>query len=449
MFTPVTALQQEGLPVFYAEGAEYSLYYTPGYLVIVPPHLATAFAGDLFNPQPALREALTVRQWADQAVQTWQNIQSEPFAPVCLTVYLHHECQLRCAYCYAAASPHPSPRLSLKAVHAAAHLVAQNCAHQHRPMTLVCHGGGEPTLNLPYLLQVVDEVERVAAAFHLPLFRYLATNGVMSSSTAQTITRRFDLIGLSCDGPEAIQTAQRPLWDGSSSTPQVENTARIIHEQETPLHIRVTVTPDSLAHQVEIATYLCQQIKPVEIHVEPVYQGGRSRLRWQPAQADLFVAQFLRAQAVAREYRIPWLMSGSRPQEIHGPFCHIFRQVLNLIPGDEAVVCFKTSRVRQARKAQAQIGQMLAEGSFKMDERQVERLRMVLAPLPERCQDCFNRYHCGRDCPDFCPLHNPPASTATFRCLVQQQLTQTHLQTMAQHAWQRSDRQNVIGLETT
>lgn len=447
MFTPVTVLHQEGLPVFYAGAEAYNLFYAPGYLVIVPPNLAGLFVDDLLKPEPSTPEATTIQKWANQAVQTWHKRQTEPFAPVCLTLYLHNQCNLHCSYCYAAASPHPSPHLTIQAVHAAAHLVAQNCVQQHCPMTLVCHGGGEPTLDLSYLMQVVDEVETVAAAFGLPLFRYLATNGVMPSTTAQTIASRFDLIGLSCDGPDSIQVAQRPLWGGQSSTPQVENTAKIMHERGTPLHVRVTLTADSLSHQVEIAHYLCQQIRPAEIHVEPVYAGGRADSTLPFAQANLFVEQFWRAQAVAHEYGIPWLTSGSRPQEIHGPYCQVLRQVLNLIPGDVATACFKTSRTSEAREAEVQIGQLQADNSFGLDQSQVKWLRSLLAPVPERCRGCFNQYHCGRDCPDFCSLTSQPTPASTFRCQVQKQLTQTYLETVAHRAWHRSDHQSLIGLE--
>jgi uncharacterized protein len=447
MFNPVTALHQKSLPVFYAEAEAYNLFYAPGYLAIVPSNLTGLFVDDLLKPEPTIPEATAVRRWANQAVQTWQKRRTEPFAPVCLTLYLHNQCNLHCTYCYAAASPHPSPRLTLQAVHAAAHLVAQNCVQQNRPLTLVCHGGGEPTLDLPYLMQVVNEVETVAAAFNLPLFRYLATNGVMPTATAQTIARRFDLIGLSCDGPAAVQATQRPLWGGQSSTSQVENTAKTIHEQGTPLHVRVTLTADSLSRQVEIVHYLCQKIKPAEIHVEPVYAGGRADSTLPLAQANLFVEQFLQAQTVAHEYGVPWLTSGSRPQEIHGPYCQILRQVLNLIPGDVATTCFKTSRASEAREAGVQIGQQQADSSFGLDQSQVEWLRSVLAPVPERCRDCFNQYHCGRDCPDLCPLDSQPTPSSTFRCQVQKQLTQTHLLTLAHRAWLQSDRRSLMGLE--
>ncbi|GIK58517.1 MAG: hypothetical protein HND44_13650 [Chloroflexi bacterium] len=434
--------QEHQLPIFWQEGDAYSLFYAPGYLVVAARLLAADLWQDLQRPESQTPAARRLRQWAETAVHTRQSALTAPFAPVCLTLYLHNQCNLRCPYCYADPSPRSTPRLDVDTVHAAARLVAENCQQQQRPFTLVCHGGGEPTLNQPHLAQVLAGVQAIAAAAALSLFRYIATNGVMPTAKAHWLAQQFDLVGLSCDGPAAIQSRQRPLANGQNSTPYVERTARILHEHQTPLHVRVTITPFSVMQQVEIAEYICRRLQPEEIHVEPVYRAGRARTAVLP-DADQFVDHFLQAQQVAAAYGARWLTSGSRLQEIHGPYCHLFRDVLHLVPGDVASACFKTSTSPQAGQQGLQIGQM-GDGRFTLNQPHITALRQQLHPLPPPCQDCFNQYHCARDCPDNCPLEDGETAVPSFRCRVQKKLAQVQLTQMGAGLWAKARSQDGI-----
>ncbi|HRQ42012.1 MAG TPA: hypothetical protein PLD25_29180 [Chloroflexota bacterium] len=433
--------QEHHLPIFWQEGDEYGLFYAPGYLVVAARPFVTPLQHDLQQPEPQLVESRRLHQWAETAVTTRQLTLTTPFAPVCLTLYLHNQCNLRCSYCYADPSPYPTSGLDIPAIRAAARLVASNCHRQRRPFTLVCHGGGEPTLNQPQLAQAVAEIDAIATASGLSLFRYIATNGVMPAAKVHWLAQKFDLVGLSCDGPEAIQSRQRPLAGSQSSTPYVERTARILHEHQTPLHVRVTISPLSVTHQAEIADYVCRELRPEEIHVEPVYRGGRAQTAVLP-DADQFVDHFLAAQKVAAAYGIRWLISGSRLHETHGPYCHIFRDVLNLVPGGAATACFKTITSQQAGRQEVQIGQVAADGRFSLNHAHIVSLRRRVYPLPRRCHDCFNQYHCTGDCPDSCPLHKVETAVSSFRCQVQQKLALAQLQQMAAVLWNQSGRQN-------
>lgn len=428
-FRRITAVHQ---PVFYYPRGKYTLFYAPGYLVVT--NQGEAFAASLAQPHNApWPEVGLLLSYAQMAQTTWTAVLQRPFAPVCLTLYLHNECNLRCSYCYANPSPQVSTRLELPAVQAATKLVIANCQAQGQPFTLVCHGGGEPTLHHHLLRRLLKEVERMVEACGLSMFRYVATNGVMSSAKARWLAEQFDLIGLSCDGPEMIQVAQRPLWGGESSTPFVERTAEIIHQAGKPLHVRVTITPASAPYQSEVAAYLCQVIRPAEIHVEPVYQGGRARLQDGLTSVEWFVPEFLRAREVAGQYGVSWRISSSRPGDIHGPYCHLFRDVLNLVPGGVATACFKASSAVQAGLQDVAIGEV-GNGRFMLNNAHIDHLRQTLHPLPTACQDCFNQYHCTRACPDSCALSgaNP---IGTFRCRMNQQLLATHLLKTAETLW--------------
>ena len=435
---PFRRVLNSALPIFCQEQDSYTIFYAPGYLVVVAPASADAFVSSLAAPELGQKPAaasLVRRATAAQAART--AVTERPYAPVCLTLYLNNECNLRCVYCYTIPSRLPAPQLSLPAIRTAAEIVLRNCQRQQRPFTLVCHGGGEPTLNRHLLNQVLYELEKMAAAYKVPLFRYVATNGVMSTEKARWLARRFDLIGLSCDGPETIQARQRPLWSGDSSAPFVERTAQVIHHYGKSLHVRVTVTPESAPFQPEIARYICRELQPEEIHAEPVYRAGRARTAsgFGLDEVDGFVAHFLEARAVAGQAGVRWLTSGSRLGEVHGRYCHLFRDVLNLVPGGAATACFKATDAAEAHQKQVTMGQMAGEdGRFVLDQAQIDTLRGQLSEPPPQCRNCFNQFHCAYTCPDNCPLESP-AMTAQFRCRVQRQLMTAMLQEKAQTYW--------------
>jgi sulfatase maturation enzyme AslB (radical SAM superfamily) len=420
------------LPIFRQDHSKDALFYAPGYLAVIDRRLLPSFTRHL---QLGITErwpiVASLRHYATEAQRLLQETLTTPFRPVCLTLYLNNECNLGRTYCYSNPTPRPAPRLSLPAIQAGVELVAQNCHARGRFLTAVFHGGGEPTLNHEALATALNEVEQVVAAYNLSLFRYIATNGVMPQARAAWVASRFDLIGLSCDGPNDIQNQQRPLWGNGQTAVFVERMAQVVHKAGKPLHVRVTVTPQTVARQSEIAHYLCQVLRPQEIHVEPVYQGGRAQQTdCSPIdQADAFVEGFLEARQVANNYGVSWLCSGSRPGEVHGPYCHIFRDVLNLVPGGVAVACFKTTTADRSQKLSLGDIHAVSFQSSASDNR-IQALRRSLWDFPPQCDDCFNQYHCARDCPDHCPLDGPkPASE--FRCQVQKRLVKSLLQETA------------------
>jgi len=434
------------LPIYRCARGNFELFYAPGYLAVTPAGQADAFAQKLLHTPVRSRPATELRRHARVAQETRATQANGDFNPVCLTLYLHNECNLQCSYCFAEPTLESGPRLDLQSIQAAARLVMANCQARQQPFTLVCHGGGEPTLHRPQLERTLSALETMAGEHDLPIFRYLATNGVMSPAKAAWIARRFDLIGLSCDGPPDIQDRQRPLVGGQNSSSYVERTARVIREEGTPLHVRVTIPAAAIPRQPEIAAYICQTLRPAEIHVEPVYQAGRAGPDHclLEEQAHDFVTGFLKARQVARSYGVDWSTSGSRPHEIHGPYCHVFRDVINLVPGGVATACFLTTGKEQTEAAGLDIGRMRGE-AFALSAKRIRTLRARLGALPDPCRRCFNQYHCARACPGHCPL-DETSELSTFHCRVQQKLTQARLEHIAERLWAgRREDEQIVG----
>lgn len=422
-------VQVRELPIFRLDRAERSLFYTPGYVVVVDAAQAEAFqSGMIFTHAGA-----ELCRYAIAMENNWLAMLNNPFEPVCLTLYLNNICNLDCGYCYSAngRSDHANPKLDPEVIRAAAEVVAVNCVAQGCPFTVVFHGGGEPALDQRRIETALDVVEEIAREYGLKLFRYIATNGVMSESKAHWLAGRFDQIGLSCDGPADIQVRQRPLLTGQSSTPYVERTARVVREHGKVLTVRVTVTPQSYMRQTEIADYICRELMPREIYVEPVYLGGRTGEEnvFSVEQADGYVNEFCEARQAAHQYGIPWLTSGSRPAEIHGPYCNHIRNVLNLTPDGQATNCFKIADPDGLREHGVNIGRLdKATGRFIFDDVRIQALRQYLGNDPPRCKACLNRFHCVSGCPDQCLLEDPVnGHVAEFRCRIQRLMMERYL----------------------
>jgi pyruvate-formate lyase-activating enzyme len=423
----------DDLPIYRLPHERLGLFYAPGYLAMVAPGRADPFERRLRSPS-ATGVAGELRVRARQALAMHRRRLERPYAPTCLTLYLHDGCSLHCTYCVSDPSPRPRWRLELEDVRAAAAAVIENCLARGTPFTVVCHGGGEPTLEPSFLFRVLDRVDAMAEARGVAIWRYLATNGVMPAPVARRIAHRFDLVGLSCDGPEDVQAVQRPLRRGGSSTPQVEATADAIREAGAPLHVRTTVLPGNAERLPEIAEYLCSRLGPREIAAEPVYVGGRTTARDAPApeEAESMVDAFEAAEAVAISHRVAWTTSGSRPGEVHGTYCNVDRDVLQLVPGGVAGACFKTQDAASARRTGLAVGARVG-ARFELDERAVARVRERTTEWPA-CRACFNRFHCVRSCPDVCPAVGR-AATDGFRCRFQRLLTLRRLASLAAERW--------------
>ena len=138
------------------------------------------------------------------------------------------------------------------------------------------------------------------------------------------------------------------------------------------------------------------------------------------------------------------MSSGSRPQEIHGAYCHIWRNVLNLTPEGTGTACFKLSDATTVQKQGVALGGWDEhDGHFRLDREQVDRLKGALDQEPEDCVTCFNRYHCACQCPDRCLLETD-SQVDGFRCRTQALLADAIIQERADMLVSGQDKESVF-----
>ena len=424
------------LPVFRLDSKERCvLYAPPGHLAVVEPDIADEIAEAWTrhtspDDSPAQEVAAWLRRRAKQAVAQWQQGIVVPFSPGCLTIYLSNQCNLDCSYCYAAPkrqkqeqAPKQSPLVQQDAVLAAARLVAQHCAERQKPIYLVLHGGGEPTLHWELMQWCVAATRQIADQFGIAWQGYLATNGVLSEQQAQWIARHFPRVGLSSDGPPDIQNRQRPFPGGNATAAIIKRTARILRQEGVAYTIRATITPHIVERQAEIVAYFHEYLGAEDLRFEPVYEvRGNEQRGFQPADAEQFVEHFLQAQQEARSRGITLSFSGLRPEELHGPYCDVGRQVLHLNPDGTATACPFSVNGRGHPDSSLVVGAFDAKrDEFVLNYDRITAHQRQALTIPAPCSECLNIYHCVRGCPEFCLL-TQPVLKAGSRCQVQRRL---------------------------
>lgn len=414
-------MEETSLPIFRGEITDLSLFYTPGFLCAANAASAAEISWQLTQPYPGYFLALQLVQAARQAKERWER-QHDPISwqPVCLTIYSSLRCNLACGYCFSA--PHEQvPETSTEFILDSARSLLPDCRRSGKPLSVVFHGGGEPSLD-PRLPELFTQLKAIAKEAGIMLSSYLATNGVMSNERARWIARNFEAVGLSVDGAPDLQNRQRPLAGGGDSSESIESSAAIFREGSARFSVRLTVTPESLPFIDEAVHYLCEQIRPQEIHLEAAFAGSDHKPVFVPEDADAFCTAFSSARNIARAAGIPLNTSGSRIREIHGRYCQVFRQVRQLVPGEAVSACFKCGSRAQA----AESGLLLPQ-----NERDFATLCARLAADDPRCAECFNQFHCARGCPDSCPLQNAYDSKS-FRCRVNRRLAAEELLQLAE-----------------
>jgi len=127
-----------------------------------------------------------------------------------LILWVTTDCNLRCRYCYARAGEQPES-MQWETARQALELVARESCGSFK----VKFAGGEPLLNLALIERAIAYVRR--KGWHA--IYDVQTNGTLiDRATAQSLRRLGIGVGVSLDGPPAVNDDLRPFPDGRGST---------------------------------------------------------------------------------------------------------------------------------------------------------------------------------------------------------------------------------------
>ena len=230
----------------------------------------------------------------------------------------------------------------------------------------------------------------------------LTTNGCVEPDQAEWLAARFSNISISCDGPPEFQDRNRPLRDGSPSSPIVARTVAILQAAGVPYAFQSTVTRDMVDRIPEIVEYLCHLGKPRSVKLEPVSEVGRfsGHSREVPV-FDGFAKKLDEAFDVALRNGVgvdfPAFRLTGMPQST---FCGTCQTPFSVTPDGFISACY------EACWEGADHGDRLLIGQYDRDRQDFIINAQRLAELRRRhihnmpgCQNCFCKYACAGDCP--------------------------------------------------
>ncbi len=164
--------------------------------------------------------------------------------PVVCTLFLTHQCNLRCTYCYVHEKRNEKMPLEIakKAIDLSIPLVKNNRLQ-------VSFFGGEPLIEWD-LLQAIHKYgsERTAERGINPIFA-ITTNGMLLDETKLAYFKEQDIrVGYSIDGCQPAQDATRPKAGGASSYSRTVEKLKLALEFLPDLQTITVVDPSNVAH---------------------------------------------------------------------------------------------------------------------------------------------------------------------------------------------------------
>lgn len=322
-----------------------------------------------------------------------------PYKPKGAVLLMTNRCNLRCAYCYAAAGEKPAEDMPLALALQAVDTVAANAEEAGMAsFDLTFHGGGEPAQHWNVLEQTVRYARRKRLRSHI----VLSSNGLWSEKQRGFLLHNLDGLSLSFDGIKQVQNAQRPTAGGGGSFAGVMKTIHAMDRMNFPYNIRMTWTAGHESQFAESVRFICAETECRRIQVEPAYRTGRGG--WtnpDPLEADAFISTFREALDVAEHYNAELMYAGARLWLTVCSFCTAAESALVVRPDRKLVACYEVTDARHPLAKFFTIGRLDATGPV-LDERCMQRLTRMRQERLALCSDCFCVWHCAGDCSSRC-----------------------------------------------
>ncbi|MFH0859992.1 MAG: radical SAM protein [Candidatus Altiarchaeota archaeon] len=312
------------------------------------------------------------------------------------SIFLTTDCNLRCKYCYAKGGE----KIRYADINFIKGILDYKLEKSpvKKPLYLYFHGGGEPTLAIKSIKDIVDYVHDIDKRIYFGI----QTNGIMPKETLDYLLDKKFSIGVSCDGPPAIQDYHRPLKNGGKSSHFVEESIESIVSNQKTTFVRSTISASSVEKQTDIVEYF-HNLGVDVIQAEPIFERGRclNTTSDYSKTPDLnkFLENYLMARELAEEYQILF-MSTFLPVEKFSPsFCGV------TIPN----FCISTDGYISACNAAFTGSNGFSEfiyGRYDPTDRKVIEDKNKIENLQARtvynmrdCQNCFLKWNCSGGCP--------------------------------------------------
>jgi len=178
----------------------------------------------------------------DRTQQGWYDGRELPCKALCL--HVSHDCNLRCAYCFAQTGNYGGQRrlMPLEVARAAVDFLLRSCGPQEN--LEVDFFGGEPLLNLAVIKQVVEYAREQEEKHHKRFHFTVTTNAVsLDEDTIRFLNCEVSNVVLSLDGRPEVHDSVRRLSNGRGSYQLVrDNILRFVASRDGDYWVRGTFT---------------------------------------------------------------------------------------------------------------------------------------------------------------------------------------------------------------
>lgn len=336
-----------------------------------------------------------------------------PAKPLVKAICLHvaHDCNLRCAYCFAGTGAFGGSRSLMDAETGKKGIDFVLAASGHRDHCEVDFFGGEPLLNFEVVKELVDYGRKAAAKLNKTIKFTLTTNGVLLNEAIQSYLEQEEIsVVLSLDGRPEVHDRMRPNAGGRGSYAQVAQRIKEFAAQRpdsspyalgTYYYVRGTYTHFNLDFDRDVLHMANLGIK--QISMEPVVAGPENAYALQ--EEDL--AKILEAYD-----RLGEELLARRAQDKDFNFFH-FNIALDQGPclnkrlsgcgaGHEYVAISPEGDLYPCHQFVGQeaykLGSLYADNPHQLRAEIVEDFRLAHVFSKPSCRECWARFACSGGC---------------------------------------------------
>lgn len=322
-----------------------------------------------------------------------------PISSICLNI--SHDCNLRCAYCFADREGyiHDRKLMDKEIAERSIDFLIKNSAGLKE--LHISFFGGEPLMNLPTLLHTVEYAEGLAAIHGKSIRFHVTTNGTLLTTDIIRFFREkdFSLI-LSIDGPKEVHDTMRCYANGRGSYDVVAEKLRLLLSEAYSLRnltIRSTFTRNNLdienlmMHLVEIG---CRDIsvEPAFIGIEDLdisEQDLGELLHHYDILADKYINEMVNGRFFSF-FHIRQMMDQSHRRIPRLAQCGASSGYLAISPEGKIYPCHMFVGMKEFEMGDVYKGITNNEVNYIFSHADVR--------YKKKCRDCWARYVCGGGC---------------------------------------------------
>jgi uncharacterized protein len=187
-------------------------------------------------------------------------------AATTLSAWLHvtDRCNLRCPYCYL---PHRREDLSPANGRAAIAATFRSAIAHHYQSVKLKYAGGEPFIRFPFIVELHQYAQSLAAQHNLALDGVILSNGTLLTAEAIQTMRALGLrLMISLDGLGEAHDSQRPYANGRGSFDDVLDGINLAQENGLTPDISITVSGRNAAELPTLLRWILDRDLPFSLN---------------------------------------------------------------------------------------------------------------------------------------------------------------------------------------